>query len=143
MSISPAGTSGNGNRSAMTRSSSSMPSPVTELSETTGSAVVISASGSAISRFERTTMPFGAASACAMTSRSSSVISPLPSTTAMTSSALLIAARLRSTPRRSTSSSVSRMPAVSIRRSVRRPMRSFSSIVSRVVPGIAVTIARS
>ena len=75
--------------------------------------------------------------------KSSASGAALPSSTSMTSSARRMAARLRSTPRRSTVSAVSRMPAVSVRRRSCPPKRSFSSMVSRVVPGTAVTMARS
>ena len=66
-----------------------------------------------------------------------------PSNTASSTPALSAAAMLRSTPRRSASPAASRSPAVSVRRSSTPPSRAFSSIVSRVVPGSAVTMARS
>ena len=49
----------------------------------------------------------------------------------------------RSTPMRSTTSSVSRKPAVSVSRIGTPPSASGTSIWSRVVPGMSVTIARS
>ena len=67
----------------------------------------------------------------------------LPSATTITRSALSTARRERSTPSRSTASSVSRMPAVSMSRSSTPPTTAFSSTVSRVVPGMSVTMARS
>ena len=66
-----------------------------------------------------------------------------PSTTASTSSAEAMALRLRSTPSCSTGSSVARMPAVSMSRSRTPPQSTDSSTVSRVVPGMSVTMARS
>ena len=57
--------------------------------------------------------------------------------------AFSMALRLRSTPNRSTGSSVFRSPAVSMRRSSTPPSRTVSSTVSRVVPGMGVTMARS
>ena len=67
----------------------------------------------------------------------------LPSTTARTRSAFSAADRLRCTPSFSTQSFVSRIPAVSISRSVMPPSLTRSSTVSRVVPGTSVTMARS
>ena len=49
----------------------------------------------------------------------------------------------RSTPMRSASSAPSRMPAVSVMRTGAPHISSVSSSVSRVVPGMEVTIARS
>ena len=49
----------------------------------------------------------------------------------------------RWTPSASTVSSVSRIPAVSISRSRVEPTMTDSSTVSRVVPGMSVTMARS
>ena len=118
-------------------------SQVTELTVTQGSLVSGGGQTWPRSALESTTRPFLARSAAQMISMSSSVTSPPPSTTAITSSARSMASRLRCTPSRSTASSLSRMPAVSHRRSVREPRRSFSSMVSRVVPGMSVTIARS
>jgi hypothetical protein len=77
------------------------------------------------------------------TAASSSVKAMELSTTASTRSAVSTALRLRSTPMRSTTSSVSRMPAVSMSRRRTPPQRTDSSTVSRVVPGMLVTIARS
>ncbi len=76
--------------------------------------------------------------------QSSAVSGTLPSTTSKARSACANAARLRSTPMSSARSRVSlRMPAVST--STRgMPFRfSVSSSVSRVVPGMGVTMARS
>ena len=51
--------------------------------------------------------------------------------------------RLRSTPSCSMGSSLSRRPAVSTRRKGRPASSTFTSMVSRVVPGRWVTMARS
>ena len=51
--------------------------------------------------------------------------------------------KVRSIPIFSTTSSVSRMPAVSMNRNITPPRLSVSSIVSRVVPAISETIALS
>ena len=66
-----------------------------------------------------------------------------PSMTARMRSAFSMDARARSIPICSTLLSVSRRPAVSIRRRETPDMRTASSMVSRVVPGTSVTIARS
>ena len=76
-------------------------------------------------------------------SKSSWVSSLEPSQTNSTRSALSIACRERSTPMDSTASAVSRMPAVSRSRSRVEPSITVSSTVSRVVPGMSVTIQRS
>ena len=73
---------------------------------------------------------------------SSGVKSVDPSITQRIISALLIYSRARSTPRASTVSCVSRIPAVSIRRNEIPSMVIYSSMLSLVVPGISVTIAR-
>ena len=74
---------------------------------------------------------------------SSGVKGTAPSERKRTSPASSSAARLRSTPIRSTGSSVSRSPAVSMSRSNTPPRLHRSSTVSRVVPGIWVTMERS
>ena len=58
-------------------------------------------------------------------------------------SAVCIARLARSTPSRSTASAVSLRPAVSVIRNGMPRRLASSSIVSRVVPGLALTIARS
>ena len=75
--------------------------------------------------------------------RSSSPSGSLPSSTARTSSARASASCERRTPSRSTTSTVSRRPAVSSRRTGMPRTLTNSSSTSRVVPGIGVTIARS
>ena len=75
--------------------------------------------------------------------RSSGVRRTVPSTIRRMSSACSMACRERSTPIRSMGSSVSRRPAVSMRRRVTLPSSTRSSTVSLVVPGISVTMARS
>ncbi len=57
--------------------------------------------------------------------------------------AFFIASIVRFIPRFSILSSVALIPAVSIRRNSNPSMYIFSSIVSRVVPGMSLTIARS
>ena len=75
---------------------------------------------------------------------SSSLSSGLePSKRAKTKAASLTICRAFSTPIFSTTSSVARMPAVSIMRRGTPPTLAYSSMESRVVPGISVTIARS
>ena len=59
-----------------------------------------------------------------------------------TISALFMRSRARATPSPSIASPVSRSPAVSTRRTGQPPMSNHSSIESRVVPGVAETIAR-
>ena len=63
--------------------------------------------------------------------------------TAMMRSAFSMDFFARSMPMRSILFSVSRMPAVSIRMSGTPPILMDSSMVSRVVPGMSVTMARS
>ena len=65
------------------------------------------------------------------------------SDTSKISSAASMALRDRSTPSCSTASAVSRRPAVSTSRRRTPPQRTDSSTVSRVVPGMSVTMARS
>ena len=67
----------------------------------------------------------------------------LPSNSARIRSASSTAFFDRSTPSCSTRSSVSCRPAVSMRRSSTPPTVAFSSTVSRVVPAMSVTMARS
>ena len=81
--------------------------------------------------------------AAAMASSSSRVSGAEPSSTSSASSARCAACCARSTPSRSTVSAASRMPAVSHRRSSTLPTSTFSSTVSRVVPAMSVTMARS
>ena len=77
-------------------------------------------------------------------SSSSRENSRLPSKSAIISSALFIASRERSMPKSSILSSlVSRIPAVSERRSRVFPSEISAERTSRVVPGVSVTIARS
>ena len=64
------------------------------------------------------------------------------SCTEMMICAFSMARRLRSTPICSITSFVSRIPAVSMRRKRMPSMTSVSSIVSRVVPWMSLTIAR-
>ena len=79
----------------------------------------------------------------AMASRSASVRGREPSSTSRARDACFAAVRLRSTPMVSTASPPSRMPAVSMSRRSTPPTVTFSSTVSRVVPAMSVTIARS
>ena len=74
---------------------------------------------------------------------SSSVNASLWLNTKSTRSASVNALRLRSTPIRSTISSVSRIPAVSINRKGTPLTLTYSSITSRVVPATSVTMAFS
>ena len=80
---------------------------------------------------------------CSNKRRSSSINSSLWFKIKSTKSASFNALRLRSTPIRSTTSSVSRIPAVSISWSGTPRTFTYSSIVSRVVPAISVTMAFS
>lgn len=61
----------------------------------------------------------------------------------MTTDALATLRRARSMPSDSMGSSVVRIPAVSMKRKVWPSMSMVSSIVSRVVPGMSLTMARS
>ena len=85
------------------------------------------------------------ARAIASTSRaaSSSVVGWLWSHSTKISPASSMAFRERSTPSFSTGSSVFRRPAVSMSRRGTPPSSHRSSTVSRVVPGMSVTMARS
>mmetsp|Transcript_17138 Transcript_17138/g.47522 ORF Transcript_17138/g.47522 Transcript_17138/m.47522 type:complete len:275 (-) Transcript_17138:585-1409(-) len=76
-------------------------------------------------------------------SPSSGVHPTCASTTIITISAFAAAARERSTPKRSTLSTLSRMPAVSSSVRGTPPTTKPASTTSRVVPAISVTIARS
>ena len=76
-------------------------------------------------------------------SRSSAVNFSLLFKTNKTSSASLISFFDFSTPIASTMSSVSRIPAVSIKFNVNPPILIYPSTVSRVVPAIFVTMAFS
>ena len=91
----------------------------------------------------RNAMALGASRARSMASRSSSVRGWEPSQTNSTRSARWAVSLDRSTPRASTVSTVSRMPAVSMSRSRKDPTWTDSSTISRVVPGMSVTMARS
>jgi len=89
------------------------------------------------------TIRWGTVLARAMAASSSAVSSREPSSTSRARDACFAAARLRSTPMVSTASPPSRMPAVSMSRRSTPPTVTFSSTVSRVVPAMSVTIARS
>ena len=123
-----------------------MPSPVLALICTVRSKYP----GRAVSSIHRgrsdlltTAMARFARPATASASLSRSVSGCEPSNTAITSSEFSAASSALRTPRRSTSPPASRSPAVSVMRSSTPPSTAFSSIVSRVVPGSEVTIARS
>ena len=88
-------------------------------------------------------MASGASSAASIARRSSSVRGRESSTTNRATSQSFAASTERSTPIFSMTSSVSRMPAVSTRRTRCRPSVTVCSTVSRVVPGMSVTITRS
>ncbi len=74
--------------------------------------------------------------------RSSAVRSALPSRRTRTVSAVFRRSQTRSIPSFSIAFSGSRSPAVSVRRTGIPPMSTVSSMKSRVVPGMGVTIAR-
>ena len=84
----------------------------------------------------------GFPSAAFIKEMSSSDRGRLLSRSSRTRSALLKASLLRSTPIASTTSDVSRMPAVSVSRRGMPRREICSSIVSRVVPGMSVTMLR-
>ena len=85
----------------------------------------------------------GASSAAPIARRSSSVSGLESSTTNSAASQSFAASIERSTPIFSITSCVSRMPAVSTSRTRCRPSVTVCSTVSRVVPGMSVTITRS
>jgi len=78
-----------------------------------------------------------------MSSACSRASASLPSTTPIIMSALPISAKVRSMPSLSTRSDESRMPAVSMNLKRTPSMMQLSSMVSRVVPGMSVTMALS
>ena len=88
-------------------------------------------------------MASGACSAASMAASSSGVSGLEPSTTKKASWQDCAAWNERSTPRCSTVSLVSRMPAVSSKRRRCRPRVTVCSTASRVVPGMSVTMTRS
>ncbi len=146
VSISPAGAAGSGKSLATSRASESSPSRVRALSSTTASKPRGSSSGDSRrgrSHLFITATAWRARLAAAQVSPSASASGCEPSYTARAKSALSAASSARRTPRRSASPSALRSPAVSVSLTSTPPSRAFSSIVSRVVPGLAVTMARS
>ena len=85
----------------------------------------------------------GVSPMASINARSSSFSSSLASNTASTNCAVLTRSKAMRTPICSTRSSVSRIPAVSARRSGISPSSTVSSTTSRVVPARSVTMERS
>lgn len=135
-----------GKRAATVSPSASSPAPVAALTTHRWGKRLRSSSGAKArgrSDLLIRQMTRGAWAAWAMAASSSGERGAEPSSTSRARAAPSRAARLRSTPIRSTASSVSRRPAVSMSRSTTPPSRHRASTVSRVVPGTSVTMARS